>query len=374
MFKYIKTLFPVALIIAGITGCSDVNRSDSSEISVRLNDMLDETISEYQAPGAMLAIKLPDGSVAFHTAGYADMETKEPLTADHLFRIGSTTKTITAVAVLTLYQEGLLSLDASVETILPGVIPEYGDDITVRMLLNHTSGLKEYVVCPFEESYVFYILVDQPARHWPPQDLVDIAVEYGLADTPGQTFMYSNTNYILLGMIIEAISGQSYEDYIQTHIFDVMSMSHSLVPVEKGFSDDFAHGYYEKDGDSVLYDYSIQDPSAFWAAGNMISTPGDLLTWLEALATGALLNEDAFKQQFQLVDIGEEGQEAKYGLGILAAEGAVGHNGSVLGYQTQMFARNDSYMVIYTNCYYESQDNLSQIIYDRTTAIIDDHY
>jgi D-alanyl-D-alanine carboxypeptidase len=370
----LKRLFLALLILACTTGCSGSDQAASAVISSRLTRMLNDVVFQYRAPGAALAVKLPDGSVSFNTAGYADRDTLEPLASHHLFRIGSTSKTITAVAVLTLYQEGLLSLDASVETILPGVVPEYGDKITVRMLLNHTSGLKDYVSCPFEESYFFYVLVDQPTRYWSPVDLVDIAVDCGLDDAPGQRFIYSNTNYILLGMIIEAISGQRFESYVQTHIFDVLGMSHSLVPVDNGFPDEFAHGYYEKEGDGVLYDYSIQDPSAVWSAGNMISTPSDLLVWVQALANGTLLNEDAFEQQFQLVNIGGEPGGAMYGLGVLVADGAVGHNGSVLGYQIQMFARNGSFIVIYTNCYYETQDNISQIIFERTTDILDDYY
>ena len=373
ILKSVKKLLLAVLILSGTTGCSDGDQPISSLVSFRLTGMLDEVVSECQAPGAALAVKLPDGSVIFNTAGYADLETLKPLTCDHLFRIGSASKTITAVAVLTLYQEGLLSLDAGVEDILPGMIPEYGNDVTVRMLLNHTSGLNDYVSCPFEGRYFFHVLIDQPTRYWSPQDLVDIAVDCGLANPPGQKFMYSNTNYILLGMIIEAISGQRFETYIQTHIFDVLGMSRSLVPVDNGFPAAFAHGYYEKDGDGMLHDYSIRDPSAVWAAGNMISDPSDLLVWVEALPTGTLLDDDAFEQQLQLVDIGEETGGAMYGLGILVADGAVGHNGSVLGYQTQMFARNGSFIVIYTNCYYQTQNNISQIIFERATDILDDY-
>ncbi len=373
LFKKINKLLLVLLVLAGIVNCRDNDLSVSDIINYRLKSMLDETVSEYQAPGAAMAVKLPDGTTHYFASGYADNNTKEPLTPDHLFRIGSTSKTITAVAVLILYQDGLLSLDDSVESILPGIIPEYGDDITIRMLLNHTSGLEDYVSCPFEDSYFFYVLRDNPERSWTPEELVAIAVDCGLADTPGQTFMYSNTNYILLGMIIEAVSGQSFEDYIQAHIFDVLDMPQSSVPVENGFEDDFAHGYYERDEDGVLYDYSIQNPSAVWAAGNMISSPADLLVWVEALTSGDLLGDDAFDQQLQMVSLGEEAGGAMYGLGILAADDALGHNGSVLGYQIQMFERKGAYIVIYTNCYFETQDNISQIIFDRTGDILDDY-
>jgi len=351
-----------------LAGCFDSDHPTPDTRNLKLSRMLDSVVEEYNAPGAVLAVKFLDESVFFHASGYADTVNSEPLTPEHLFRIGSPSKSVTASAVLLLYQQGLLSLDDSVETILPGIIPMYGDDITVRMLLNHTSGLKDYVGCPYENSYFWYVLIDDPIRSWTPKELVDIAVACGIADTPGDSFLYSNTNYILLGMIIEAVSGQSFEDYVHTNIFDALNMTNSSVPLQNGFPGDFARGYYEKDENGLLYDYSIQNPSALWAAGNMISTPADLLIWAEALDRGYLLDDDAYYHQFQLVEIGED---AGYGLGVLVDADGSGHNGSVLGYQIQMFVRKGAIIVIYTNCYYETQDNVSWVIYEKTADILD---
>ncbi|MBI9075717.1 MAG: beta-lactamase family protein [Desulfatibacillum sp.] len=369
-----KRLFTLLCLVFLIlfTACSDDDGFEGYSLPQALRHMLNEVIVTYQAPGAAMAIRYEDGSVFSYASGLADRKTQTPLTPQHLFRIGSASKTVTASAVLILYQQGLLSLDGAVESILPGLIPVYGNQITVRMLLNHTSGLEDYVACPYEGSFFFYVLIDQPTRSWTPQELVAISLDCGLNAPPGQTFLYSNTNYILLGLIIEAVSGQNYEDFIQTNIFDVLGMQNSVVPVQTGFPGDFAHGYFERDKDGLLYDYSIQSPTAVWAAGSIISTPADLLVWVEALTTGRLLTQDAFDQQFQLVDMGEEGGGvAMYGLGILAAGNDIGHNGSVLGYQTQMFTTRGVHIVVYTNCYYQTKDNVSQVIFEKAKEILE---
>ena len=357
------------------SGCSDDDAYDNNlTLSQALRFMLNQTIVEYQAPGAVLSIRYEDGSTFIYAAGLADQEALTPLTSQHLFRIGSVTKTITASAVLMLYQQGLLGLDESVESIVPGLIPVFGDQITVRMLLNHTSGLEDYVGCPYEGDYFFTAIVDGPTRSWTPQELVQVALDCGPADTPGSSFLYSNTNYIILGLIIEAVSGQDYENYIQGNIFDALGMQHSLVPVATGFPDIFTHGYFEKNSDGMLYDYSIQSPTAVWSAGNVISTPADLLIWAEALSRGTLLTQDAFEQQFTLVDMGEEGGGvAMYGLGVLVAGQDIGHNGSVPGYQTQMFATQGMLCAVYTNCYYQTKANVSQVIFENAKEIIESY-
>ncbi len=144
-FKYINPfslIFFIFLLV--ITGCSD-HDSNENRFSEPLKLMLNDVIETYQAPGASMAIKYKDGSVFTYAAGLSDKEENKPLTPGHPFRIGSASKTVTASAVLLLYQRGRLSLDAAIESILPGQLPGYGDRITVRMLLNHTSSLEDYV-------------------------------------------------------------------------------------------------------------------------------------------------------------------------------------------------------------------------------------
>lgn len=365
--SWLKTAI-IVLSALGFCACS--THTDSSlQLRSQLKKMLDYVVSEYNAPGASIAIKFLDNSVFQHSTGVADTQSGEPLTIQDYFRIGSVSKTFTAKAALLLYQEGLYDLDDSVESLLPDLTeftPLHGKGITVRMLLDHTSGLEDYVELPFEQRELFYELIDDPLRPWLPEELVAISVKNGLVSVPGEKFNYSNTNYILLGLIIEKLSGQSYETFVKVRLIDALGLKHTLVPDTTGLPDDYAHGYFEKNSDTILYDYSEQSPTSVWSAGNIISTAPDLLVWLESLIKGELLTPKVKKEQFNF----QISDDFGYGLGVASMGNALGHNGSIFGYQTQMFECKGVYFVIYTNCYYLTHDNVSQIIFKRAEEII----
>jgi len=320
-------------------------------------------MDEYNVPGMAMAIRFPDGSALRHAAGVADLKTREPLTVEHHFRIGSATKTFTAAAILLLYQEKLLDLDAPVETLLPD-LEDYnslrGSGITVRMLLRHESGLQDYIAGMYDGEHVGDILMREPTRTWDPQELVRVAVDMGMATEAGEAFDYSNTNYILLGLIIEEISGKTYEQFVQEEILDSLGLENTIVPVSTGLPNPYAHGYLEKDADNLLYDYTEQHPSGVWSAGNIISTTTDLLSWLEVLINGPLLHPAVREEQF---DFGSSG----YGLGVARLDEAVGHNGTVMGYQVWMVTDKGASFVIYNNCYYlqEKIGHVSEILHNR---------
>jgi D-alanyl-D-alanine carboxypeptidase len=366
--KRIFSILSLLFVMCFFAGCSS-KMTRAEYHSVELKKVLQEAIKEQDAPGVSVAIKFNDDSVFSHAVGYADTKMNEALTVDHYFRVGSTTKTFTSTAILLLYQKGLLSLDNTVESILPGVMSKYGDRITVRMLLNHTSGLEDYIKSPYEDSHFFYVLIDDPTRSWEPRELIDMAVAEGLATEPGKEFLYSNTNYILLGLIIEKLTSQDIEVFFKEAIFDPLNLTETIMPVESGFPGAYSHGYFEQESDGALFDFSIQSPTGVWAAGNLISKPRDLLIWVEALLKGTLLTEDAKEQQFKFIEM-EKDNKAGYGLGLLMGNGDIGHNGSVLGYQTQMFSSNGSYIIVYTNCYYQTKDNFSKLVYDKIKEII----
>ena len=361
----------VFVLLAG-SACDNTTEPPSQSgqsIEDSLRTMLMDAVSEFDVPGASMAVKFTDGSVFEYSTGAADRENAEPLTIEQYFRIGSAGKTFTAVGALLLYQDGLYDLDDPVESLLPDLTeftPMHGKGITVRMLLNHTSGLEDYVELPYEDTYFFYILVDDPLREWEPEELVAISVNYGLASVPGEEFNYSNTNYVLLGLLIEKLSGLGYETFIKERVIDALGLSHTFVPVTTGFPGDYAHGYFERDSDGILYDYSEQSPTAVWSAGNIISTVPDLMIWLESLIRGELLTPQVKDEQFDF----PVSEGFGYGLGVASMGDALGHNGSVFGYQTQMFEYKGAYFVIYTNGYYLTKDNVSQAIFDRAKAII----
>lgn len=367
--KIISRVMLLALLLL-LAGCD--NGLDSTPPKTQLEllrDMLDEVVTEFDAPGASMAIQCGDGTLFSLSTGFADRENEIPLETDHYFRVGSATKTFTAKAALLLYQDGHFQLDDSVESLLPDLeefSSLHGSGITVRMLMNHTSGLADYVGVPYGDTYLFYMMIDDPLRAWRPEELVKVSVDYGLQSVPGEAFSYSNTNYILLGLIIEKLSGKSYEAFVKKRLIDPLGLEHTFVPESEAFSGDYAHGYFEKDSDGKLYDYSAQSPTSVWSAGNIVSTVTDLLIWLESLIGGELLSEEIRDEQFDF----EVADGFGYGLGVASMDGALGHNGTIFGYQTQMFEFSGSYFVIYTNCYYLTKDNVSTAIFDRAKEIL----
>lgn len=355
-----QTISPALLLL---------NPNSSTSRANELKIMLSKIIAEFDAPGASMAIKFQDGSDFQHATGTADTTNGNPLRIRDYFRIGSATKTFTAIATLLLYQENFLNLDDTVESILPDLTeftPMHGNGVTVRMLLNHTSGLGDYVTLPEHNQFLDRIIA-APEKNWSPEELVAISVAHGLISVPGATFNYSNTNYILLGLIIEKRSNMDYETFVTNRLLEPLQLQHTFVPLNTGYPGNYAHGYLEKDGDRVLYDYSIQSPTTVWAAGNIISTVSDLLIWLESLMEGGLLQKEVKNEQF---DFPLDDNGNGYGLGVAAISHAFGHNGTVLGYQTWMFKYQNVYFVIYTNCFYGTKDNLAQAIFERAKKII----
>ncbi|MGM0462359.1 MAG: serine hydrolase domain-containing protein [Fibrobacterota bacterium] len=361
----------LSVLSAFFCGCAE-KESSHSHIIGDLSHVVDSVRFVHDAPGALAAIRFADGEEIFTASGAADTAHSRELTPQHFFRIGSAAKTMTATAVLILYQEGLVSLDSSVSTYLPGMLPDSGEDITVRMLLHHTSGLYDYISCPYEGSYFFYVYSDAPTREWEPEELVEIACAEGLAHPPGEEFLYSNTNYILLGLLIEEVSHMSYGEFLTEHIFQPLGMNQTKAVEFDSENPFLAQGYFERDEDGVLYDYTDQSASAVWSAGNAVSTPGDLLIWIRALMDGTLLNEQTYEEQFSLVSTGH-GSDA-YGLGVEVRDNSRGHAGSVLGYQTMMYRRKDCDIIVYTNCYYQSKPNLSGELFNALGTVIDRYY
>ncbi|MGM0442763.1 MAG: serine hydrolase domain-containing protein [Fibrobacterota bacterium] len=369
-----QIVYRIVLIISLlflIPGCSE--KTDTTDHVVReISAAADSICAAQNAPGAVAALRLPGGETVTITSGLADTGRKEKITETNYFRIGSTTKTITATAVLLLYQEGLISLDSTVSSFFPDLLPEAGDNITIRMLLNHSSGLHDYINAPYKESTFDTELIATPQRTWPPRELVRIAQNKGLAHTPGESFLYANTNYVILGMLIEKISGMSYEKYISDNILSPLGMHATIAESDSFASPLLTHGYFEKNGDSILFDYTDQSASAVWAAGSLVSTPEDLLIWIEALAEGTLLEDWVFKEQFNPIPTGYK--DGTYGLGVEVRGEKRGHTGSVLGYQTQMYRRKNCDIIIYTNCYFQTKANVSEQIYNAVTEILDTWY
>ncbi|WP_051467433.1 serine hydrolase domain-containing protein [Actinomadura oligospora] len=296
---------------------------------------LDDLVRTDGVPAALATVQDGDGRSDTYTAGVGDLSTGSPVPVDGQVRIGSNTKTFTAVVMLQLAGERKIRLDAPVDTYLPGVVRGDGIDgrvITVRQLLQHTSGLP---------NYVYYLSDD--VRYYAPRDLLGLALQHKADFAPGTGWKYSNTNYVLAGLIIEKVTGHPIADEITRRVIDRIGLRHTYFPAahELTIREAHAKGYDRASPDVPYTDVTNLDPSWGWAAGQMVSTNSDLNRFFTALLAGRLLRPAQLAQMRHTVPAGAPFAEgSRYGLGLVSTPlscGGVywGHGGSTTGYETR---------------------------------------
>lgn len=291
-------------------------------------------------PAALASVRDRHGHTRTYTAGIGDLATGAEVPRDGQVRIGSNTKTFTAVVVLQLVAEGKVGLDTPIETYLPGLVRGEGIDgrrITVRHLLQHTSGLPNYV--PY--------LDDEPRSYTPPE-LLAAALRHKADFEPGTSWRYSNTNYVLAGLLIEKVTGHSYAEEVDRRVIKRLALRHTYFPKpgEVDIRERHPHGYDRSSADAPWQDVTELDPSWGWAAGQMVSTNSDLNRFFSGLLSGRLLPEAQLAQMRTTVPAEYFGPGARYGLGLVSKPlscGGVywGHGGSTTGYETRGGATDD---------------------------------
>jgi len=295
-----------------------------------LGDAVAAILAEDYPPGGpgASAIVVENGEVLFAGAsGSADLEHDVPLTAESVFRLGSITKQFTAVALLMLEEQGKLSLDDPIIKYLPDY-PTHGHEITIRHLLTHTSGIFSYTAIP---GYM-----DQKIRNdLTTDELIEVFRAQPMDFAPGERFSYSNSGYVLAGAIIEKVSGQSYAEFIQEHIFGPLGMTHSYYGSASRIIPNRARGYMTNDDGYAHAPYlSMTQPHA---AGSLLSTVGDLARWDAALYTDALLTEESRESLYTPFTF-NNGEKSEYALGFIIGEfrGAesISHGGGINGFVT----------------------------------------
>jgi D-alanyl-D-alanine carboxypeptidase len=196
-----------------------------------------------------------------------------------------------------------------------------------------------------------------PRRPFTPHELIDFAFTQPNTFPPGQGFEYCNTNTVLLGMVVQKVSGQPLDAYIHDHILAPLGMSHTSFPTTNAFPEPHAQGYTRQTADGKEAVATDWDPSWAWAAGAMISTLDDMRIWAPALATGKLLTSQMQEQRLQTVGSPGMPPQDGYGLGIFNLGGWIGHNGSLPGYQAVVvyLPQKQTSLVILTNTDIEYQ-------------------
>jgi len=305
-----------------------------------------DAIEKGGVPGAVIGIWTPDQGSWVEAFGQADLAEHRAMTVNHRFRIGSVTKTATATVILQLAAEGTLDLDHSIEPYVKahGLNIPQARDITIRQLLNHTSGLFSYTDDPALEavSYANLLLA------WTPQELVKYAVSHRDHAEPGKEFHYSNTGYALLGMIIEDETKHRIEEEMDRRIIKALGLNHTSFPTLPNTQEPHANGYmanadllrlsFHLRGAKTpdLVDVTAFNPSWAWAAGAMISDVQDLKVYAKAIGTGALVGKKMQAERLKMIPVAP-GVDAKYGLGLAERKGLLGHRGEVPGYDVSMF-------------------------------------
>ena len=278
--------------------------SEADAIRVTLSNILELHHAVGDFVGARLALREADGTVTEVSAGTPTLDPASgPIDPDVPWNIGSATKAFVAVVVLQLAAEGLIDLDAGIDGYLPDLAG--AAQITPRQLLNHTSGLGEYL----DEA-----VVTDPLRQWTPAELIAVAEAAGRVGEPGGPHHYANTNYIILGEIIEAVTGNPWADEVHTRIAEPLSLTHTGVIGDT----EPAPGFELIDGSLVDATHRY-DPSVGGAAGAMQSTSRDLLVFATALADGTLLSPEsqaAMQTFLPAEDLSQFGIDHGYGLGL----------------------------------------------------------
>ncbi len=285
----------------------------------------DSILANTKLPGMLIGVWAPGKTEYVKAKGKSDVNKGIEMNLDDKFRIGSVTKTFVVTVLLQLVDEGKLGLDDPINKYFPD-FPN-GSNITVRMLANMTSGIFSYSEAQaFEDS-----LTHNPLKQWTPTELIDLSLHGKPYFEPGKGFYYSNTNYLLLGMLIEKITGNSLKSEIENRLLRPLALNNSSFHDNGNkMPEPFCHGYYQ-DSSGILKDYSeAYDISWAWAAGSMISTISDMKTWAEALGTGKMISAESQKERLKWVEVA--GSPAKYGLGIFTVQGFIGHDGGLPGF------------------------------------------
>ncbi|MEV0278341.1 serine hydrolase domain-containing protein [Streptomyces sp. NPDC050610] len=293
------------------------------------------------APGSLGQAR--DGNGTWNgSAGVADLRTERPRKAADRFRVGSVTKAFVSTVLLQLESEGKLSLDDTVEHWLPGAVQGHGNDgskIKIRQLLNHTSGLFNYT----EDPVILHNLSDGFFEHrydtYTPERLVRVAVSHKPEFEPGTSWKYSNTNYILAGMIVDKAAGHSYADEIERRIIEPLGLHSTTLPgtsARMPSPHGRAYSPLTAEPNAKIHDVTELNPSWGGAAGEIISTTGDLNRFYRALLGGDLLPAAQQKELLTTVAVDPANTVFRYGLGVAWAKLPCGkeiwmHDGGIHG-------------------------------------------
>ncbi|GAA2616728.1 serine hydrolase domain-containing protein [Actinomadura fulvescens] len=343
MIEHKRALGGALAVAAGVTMTGGLpGNAHATTDHPRLRELLHRLTTVDGGPGALVETRNRHRTLAL-TSGVADVKSRAPIRPDSRFRIGSMTKPFVATVVLQLVGERRVVLDAPVERYLPGVVRGHNDGrmITVRQLLQHTSGLPDFLTYLKPQD----VLKDALAHH-DIRDLVKIALAHPPTFKPGTGWRYSNTGYLLAGMLIEKVTGHTYGEEIRRRVIRPLGLRETSMPGDSPvIPGPHPRGYARPGKDAPLMDITAVNPSVAGPAGEVISSGSDLNRFLGALVRGRLLRPAQLREMMRTHPTGDRDGRA-YGLGLesrpLPCGGLYwGHTGDFIGFETMGGATTD---------------------------------
>ncbi len=322
-----RRLLPALSLILGLCSLLMAQRpaAPNKDLPTAINEVLEKTYKADEPGAAVIVVR--DGKVVFRKGyGKANLELGVPVEPDMVFRLGSITKQFTAVGILMLAEQGKLSLDDDITKFLPDY-PTKGQRITIEHLLTHTSGIKNYTSLP---EWLALWRKDLTVK-----EIIDLFKNQPMDFAPGERWSYSNSGYILLGAIIEKVSGQTYQDFIEKNIFAPLGMKHSYYDNTARLIPRRVEGYSKvNEGYQNAAYLSMTQP---FSAGSLMSSVDDLALWDAALYTEKLVTQQSLKRAWtpRLLNNGKSTHYG-YGWSMSAYEGhpIIEHGGGVNGFAT----------------------------------------
>jgi len=349
----------VALILSGLfSGCS---KSDDLSVTTGfpektikdLDNIIISGMQDQNLPGVTVGIWIPGEGEYVRTIGIANVKNGTHRKLSDRFRIGGITKTFTALRILQLNDEGRLSIDDTLSRYLPS-FPRAGS-ITIRNLLNMSSGIKDYVSEKLLDEWY-----QKPLMRFSMENAMNISARDSAEFIPaGEKVEYCNTNYSLLGLIIEQITGDTLAGEINENIFKPLGMKNSVYPEDKTLPGHL-RGYCRDKEKSEFADKTELNPQVLNAGGAIISDIYDLKRFAKALYNGELISEETHLEQIQTLQMEDQPQGIRYGLGIMQLGDFYGHSGTIFGFSTEMFYLPEKDAVIIINVNRTDEDNRSK--------------
>ncbi|HEX6315397.1 MAG TPA: serine hydrolase domain-containing protein [Gemmatimonadaceae bacterium] len=317
-------------LLAGFITTASAQSPDRASLVRKLDSLAGSGVLENRAAGIAAAVVRGNDTLLLKGYGKADVEWDVPMPADAMFEIGSVTKQFTAVAILQLRDEGKLSLDDPITKWLPD-FDTRGNTVTLRRLLDHTSGIKGITEMP-----EFGILVTN--ARYPRDSAYALIKRYPFEFRTGEAQIYNNSAFWLLGLVVEKASGMTYEDYVEKKLFAPLGMSRSMYCNSSENVARRAHGYGVQNGQVRRAPTNVHT----WpfSAGSLCSTAGDMVTWLQALHGGKVLSPKSYAELITPSKL-NDGTPLRYSMGLSVGKDIrglnyIGHGGAITGFTAEV--------------------------------------